>query len=112
MPSDAENAGSIFFNFSEAVARFSIDLVDFSSGASGLVTLTNVDGDERVFTVPEEFTFDIADELDFAKAMSWWMEILRTTLWKDLQSYCSATSTHKMARGDSMTMETQYSLLW
>ena len=66
-PDDDENEGSIFFNFSEAVEAVSIDLVDFSSGASGLVTLTDVDGNERVFTVPEEFTFDIADELDFAE---------------------------------------------
>ena len=66
-PDDDVNDGSIFFNFSEAVEAVSIDLVDFSSGASGLVTLTDVDGNERVFTVPEEFTFDIADELDFAE---------------------------------------------
>ena len=66
-PDDDVNDGSIFFNFSEAVEAVSIDLVDFNGGASGLVTLTDVDGNERVFTVPEEFTFDIADELDFAE---------------------------------------------
>ena len=62
-PDDDVNDGSIFFNFSEAVEAVSIDLVDFNGGASGEVTLTDVDGNERLFIVPEEFTFDIADEL-------------------------------------------------
>ena len=62
-PDDDVNDGSIFFNFSEAVEAVSIDLVDFNGGASGEVTLTDVDGNERRFIVPEEFTFDIADEL-------------------------------------------------
>ena len=63
-PDDDVNDGSIFFNFSEAVEAVSIDLVDFNGGASGEVTLTDVDGNERRFIVPEEFTFDIADVLD------------------------------------------------
>ena len=63
-PDDDVNDGSIFFDFSEAVTAISIDLVDFNGGASGVVTLTDLDGDERVFTIPEEFTFDLSEVLE------------------------------------------------
>ena len=63
-PDDDVNAGSIFFNFTQAVAPVSIDLIDFNGGAGGLVTLTDVNGNERAFTIPEEFTFDLAEVLD------------------------------------------------
>ena len=62
-PDDDVNAGSIFFNFTQAVAPVSIDLIDFNGGAGGLVTLTDVNGNERAFTIPEEFTFDLAEVL-------------------------------------------------
>ena len=62
-PDDDVNAGSIFFNFTQAVAPVSIDLIDFNGGAGGLVTLTDVNGNERAFTIPEEFTFDLAEIL-------------------------------------------------
>ena len=63
-PDDDTNEGSIFFNFFGAVEPVSIDLIDFNGGAGGEVTLTDVDGNERIFTVPEEFTFDLAEVLD------------------------------------------------
>ena len=69
-PDDDVNAGSIFFNFTQAVAPVSIDLVDFNGGAGGLVTLTDVDGNERAFTIPEEFTFDLAEILEVAEGDS------------------------------------------
>ena len=63
-PDDDVHEGSIVFDFNEAVTAISIDLVDFNGGASGEVTLSDIAGNQRVLTVPEEFTYDLAEVLE------------------------------------------------
>ena len=63
-PDDDVHPGSIVFDFNEAVTAISIDLVDFNGGASGEVTLSDIAGNQRVLTVPEEFTYDLAEVLE------------------------------------------------
>ena len=64
-PNDRANPSSdpgvINFAFNEAVELLSIDLVDVNSGNSVTVTLTDSEGDERIYSVPQQWTDDISN---------------------------------------------------
>lgn len=52
--------GEIVFDFlAHPVKPLSIDIIDIDGGASAIVTLVDVDGDTRKFSVPKNWTSDI-----------------------------------------------------
>jgi len=57
----AINPGSIIFNFTLFVEPLSIDIVDANGGFGADVIMTDAQGDTRTYTIPEEWTYDIAD---------------------------------------------------
>jgi hypothetical protein len=65
-PDDAANGGTIVFDFTgfdfiEKVEPLSIDLIDVDSAGAGMqVRMTDVLGQERIFTAPTGWTEDIA----------------------------------------------------
>ncbi len=72
-PNDANEGGTISFDFTAAVQLVSIDLIDIDRGARTTLTLTDSEGDTRVFNVPNNWTGEPgqpgapgADTLDFA----------------------------------------------
>jgi len=58
-PDDDRNGGIIAFDFIGPVQLLSLDLIDMNGGNGGTVTLTDLQGDTAVFTIPESWTFDI-----------------------------------------------------
>jgi len=55
-PNDASEGGTISFAFVAATQLVSIDLIDIDRGARTTITLTDGDGDTRVFNVPNNWT--------------------------------------------------------
>lgn len=60
-PDDTTTPGSINLEFNEATEILSIDLIDIDEGNSMIVTLTDADGNERVFDVPNGWTGDVTE---------------------------------------------------
>lgn len=57
-PDDSASSGSIIFDFLAPALVSSIDLVDIDSSVTITVTLTDGEGDMRIFDVPNGWTFD------------------------------------------------------
>lgn len=55
----ADDEGTIIFNFIDPVELLAIDLVDVNGGAAMLLTLTDSNGLSRVYDVPEKWTNDV-----------------------------------------------------
>ncbi len=72
-PNDASEGGTIHFAFVVATQLVSIDLIDIDRGARTTITLTDSEGDSRVFNVPNNWTGERGNQgstgvgtLDFA----------------------------------------------
>ena len=58
-PNDESHGGEIIFDFLLPVQALSIDLVDIDTGAATDVILTDVDGLQRFYSVPDNWTTDV-----------------------------------------------------
>lgn len=58
-PNDDASGGTITFDYLAPVQMTSIDLIDIDSGVSVTVTLVDGEGDTRVYSVPNGWTYDI-----------------------------------------------------
>ena len=61
-PNDDAQGGEILFAFSSASVLTSIDLIDINGGGAVTLTLTDSSGDERIYSVPDDWTGDIVDD--------------------------------------------------
>lgn len=62
-PDDEQNAsdlGAITFDFIGTVELLAIDLIDINGGVTVELTLTDLNGNERVYSVEERWTYDIS----------------------------------------------------
>ncbi|MEL6329978.1 MAG: hypothetical protein AAFR38_09965 [Planctomycetota bacterium] len=55
---DDADGGTITFDFTLEVELVSLDLIDMNGNNGGTVTLTDANGLTRIYTVPNEWTFD------------------------------------------------------
>lgn len=58
IPNDANEGGTINFDFSAEVAPMSLTLIDIDNRAAVTITLFDANGNTRVFDIPDDFTGD------------------------------------------------------
>ena len=61
VPNDANEGGTISFDFAAEVAPVSLTLLDIDNAAAVTITLTDANGNTRVFDVPDGYTGDPED---------------------------------------------------
>lgn len=61
-PNDDAGGGDFSFAFSSPSVLTSVDLIDINGGGAVTLTLTDSSGDERIYSVPDDWTGDIVDD--------------------------------------------------